>query len=149
MDLENLRHVDAGHPERHQHLDDQLVPRRRGQVGRGAQPVGQLILACGRDPVALVLAVLAGAVGLDEPVTLKPLQGRVHLADVERPDLAGPGLELLAQLEAVLRALAEQRQQRVRDAHRVPRFSIILGIVLSRRALDATHSAPASGTMAG
>ena len=37
--------------------------------------------------------------------------------DVERPHLAGAGLELLAQLQPVLGALAEQGQQGVADAH--------------------------------
>jgi len=50
-------------------------------------------------------------------VSLKPLQRRVNLADVERPDLAGVRLELLAKLKPVLRTIAEQRQQRVPNAH--------------------------------
>ena len=56
-------------------------------------------------------------VGLDEAVPLEALQGRVHLPDVERPHLAGAGLELLPQLQPVLGTLAEQGQQGVPDAH--------------------------------
>ena len=36
--LDHVVHVDARHLQGHQHLDHQLVARRRGQVGRGAQP---------------------------------------------------------------------------------------------------------------
>ena len=61
--------------------------------------------------------LLVDVIGLDELVPLEPLQRRVHLADVERPDLAGPGLELLAELQPVLRSLAQQRQQCVSNAH--------------------------------
>ncbi len=46
-----------------------------------------------------------------------PLQGRVDLAHVERPHLPRARLELLPQLETVLRPLAEQGEQRVPDAH--------------------------------
>ena len=58
--------------------------------------LGQLRRAGGGDPEALLRAVVAVAVGLDQPVALQPLQRRVHLADVQRPHLAGPRLELLA-----------------------------------------------------
>src|SRR5262249_55916961 len=51
--------------------------------------------------------------------------------DVERPHLAGACLELLAQLQAVLRALAQQRQQRMPDAHGVTRLNIMLGSIPS------------------
>ena len=44
-------------------------------------------------------------------VALEALEGRVDLADVEGPHLAGARLELLAQLQAVLRAVAQERQQ--------------------------------------
>ena len=66
---------------------------------------------------ALLGALLGRVVGLDQPVALEALQRRVHLPHVERPDVAGPGLELLAQLQPVLGALAEQGQQGVADAH--------------------------------
>ena len=75
--------------------------------------------AVGGDPEALLRAVIPVIVRLDQAVTLEPLQRRVDLADVERPDLTGPRLELLAQLQPVLGPLAEQRQQRVPDAHDV------------------------------
>ena len=66
---------------------------------------------------ALLGALVGGVVGLDQPVALEALERRVHLPDVERPHLAGAGFELLAQLQAVLGALAEQGQQGVTDAH--------------------------------
>ncbi len=128
--LDDLVHVDAGQPDRDQDLDDQLVARRRAEVGRRAQPAGQLLGAVGGDPEPLLRAGIGVVVGLDEAVALQPLQGRVHLADVERPDLAGARLELLAQLQAVLRALAEQRQQRVPDAHDVTTLDIMPRIIL-------------------
>ena len=65
---------------------------------------------CGPSSLAVV--------GLDEPVALEALERRVHLPDVQRPHLAGPRLELLAQLQPVLRPLAQQREQGVADAHR-------------------------------
>ena len=69
------------------------------------------------EAVAILGAVLGGVVGLDQLVSLEPLQGRVHLPGVQRPDLAGASLELLSELEAVLRTLAEQGQQRMSDHH--------------------------------
>jgi len=130
MDLDDLMHVGAGHPERHQHLHHQLVPRRGGQVRRGTQPRGQLGQALAGDPEGLLRAVLRLVVGLDQPVPLQPLQRRVHLADVERPDFAGARLEFLAELQPVLRPLAEQRQQRMPDAHVGIPFSSMPGIIL-------------------
>ncbi len=87
-------------------------------------------LAAWADRVVLLRPVLAGAVGLGQPVALQPAQRLVHLADVQRPHLAGPGLELLAQLQPVLRPLRQQRQQYVRDAHGVTMPSIMPGIIL-------------------
>src|SRR6185369_12177114 len=83
------------------------------------------------DAEALLRTGFAVIVGLDEPVALQPLQGRVHLADVERPDLARPRLELRPQLKTVLGAFAQQRQQRVADAHGVIQLDIMLGMILS------------------
>ncbi len=102
-----------------------------GQVGRRAQPAGQLLGAVGGDPEPLLRAGIGVVVGLDQAVALQPLQRRVHLPDVERPHLAGARLELLAQLQAVLRALAQQRQQRMPDAHDVTALDIMLGSILS------------------
>ena len=64
-------------------------------------------------------ALRAGAVvvGVDEAVALEPLEGRVDLPDVERPHLAGAVLELLAELQPVLRSFAEQGEEGVADAH--------------------------------
>jgi len=58
--------------------------------------------------------------GFDQAVALKALQGRIDLADVERPDLAGAAHKFLPKLEPVLRPLAEQRQQRVSHRHLEP-----------------------------
>ena len=127
--LDHLMRVGARHPRRHQHLHHQLVTRRGGQVRRRAQPVGQRLPAAGRDPEPLLRPVLAGAVGLGQPVALQPAQRLVHLADVQRPHLAGPGLELLAQLQPVLRPLRQQRQQHVRDAHDITMPNIMPDII--------------------
>ena len=109
--------VGPGDLEGDQHLDHELVARGRHEVGRGAQPVGQLAVTGGRDPVALLRSLAFAVVGLDEPVPLEALERRVHLADVERPDLARPRLELVLQPQAVLRPLAEQGKERMGDAH--------------------------------
>ena len=109
--------VGARHPRRHQHLHHQLVAGRGGQVRRRAQPGGQRLPTLGRDPEPLLRPVLPGAVGFGQPIALQPTQRLVHLADVQRPHLARPCLELLAQLEPVLRPLRQQCQQHVRDAH--------------------------------
>jgi hypothetical protein len=116
VDLEDLPDVDSGNLERHQHLDHELVARGRHELGRRAKPARQLVGARGGDPVAL-LRPLAVPVALDEPVTLEPLQRRIDLADVERPDLARPRLELVLQAQAVLRLLAEQGKKRMGNAH--------------------------------
>ena len=83
-------------------------------------------------PEGLLRAVLAGVVGLDEPVALEPLERRVHLAGVQRPHLAGAGLELLAQLQPVLGSLAQQGQQRMADRHALF-LGIILGMLLHKQ----------------
>ena len=48
---------------------------------------------------------------------LEPLQRRVHLPDVQRPHRACPRLELVLQAQAVLRLLAQEREQGMRDTH--------------------------------
>ena len=105
VDLEEGAEVDVGEVQGDEHLDDELVAGRRRHVRRGAQPGLELVGPGGGQREG---ALRAGAVvvGVDEPVALEPLQGRVHLPDVERPHLAGAVLELLAELQPVLRALA-------------------------------------------
>src|ERR1019366_8577814 len=80
------------------------------------------------------------AVRLDQPVALQSLQGRVYLADVQGPDLSGPRLELLTELEAVLGPLAQQGEQCVADAHGRDCLrsilSIVSGWVLTIKGLD-------------
>src|SRR6202023_2352716 len=66
----------------------------------------------------------------------------------QRPDLARPCLELLAQLEPVLRSLTQQGQQGVPDAHTQPYLSSIPSILL-----DTTRErhpfCPVAGTEVG
>ena len=119
--LQHLVEIDAGKPQAHQHLDDQLVARWELGVGRGVQPLRQFVLAIRGDPVALLLPVGVGVVRLDQSITLQARQGRVDLPDVQRPYLTGSRLELLAQAKTERGTLAEQGQEGVRDAHR--RFS--------------------------
>jgi hypothetical protein len=121
VDLDDVVHVGTGQARRHQYLDDQLVARRRGQVRRRAQPARQLPLALTGDAETLLRSGVRRVVGLDEPVPFQPLQGRVDLSHIQRPHLAGARHELLAQLQSVLRALAQQREQGVPDAHDVLR----------------------------
>ena len=133
MHLDHLVHVDAGHPQATSTL---MTSSSRGGDVRSGGVRSQA--ASSSSPPAVIRKpfcgpVLAGVVGLDEPVPLEPLQGRVHLADVQRPDLAGPRLELLAELEAVLRALAQQREQGVPHAHDGMQLGIILSIVPAMR----------------
>ncbi len=129
MHLNHVVDIDIGHPERHHDLDDQLVARRRGEVRWGAEPVRQLLSALGRDPEAILRAALSGFVGFDQSVALEALERRVHLPHIERPDLSGSRLELLPQLEAVFRALAQEGQEAVTDAHRLTKPVIILSIL--------------------
>ncbi len=82
----------------HEHLDHQLVARRRCHVWRRAEPSVELCGAGIGDPERLLRASVGGVVGFRQSVTLEPLQGRVHLADVEWPDLPRTSLELLAEL---------------------------------------------------
>jgi hypothetical protein len=102
MHLQDLADVDPRDLQRNQHLDHELVARRRNELGRRAKPAGQLVGASRGDLVALARP-LAVAVGRDEPVPLEALQSRVDLADIERPDVARPRPELVLQPQAVLR----------------------------------------------
>src|ERR1019366_6636549 len=86
-------------------------------IRRRIEPVLQLGLAVRRDPEGLLGTLLGRVLGLDVPGVLEALERRVHLTDVERPDVAGTRLELLAQLKAIFGAFAQERQQGVPDAH--------------------------------
>ena len=94
-----------------------------------------------REAEPLLGPILGVVVGFDQPVPLEALQRGVHLSDVERPDLAGPRLELLPQLETVFRAFAEKCQQGVPDAHEDLDFVIIPGILLYSSTSVQTHAA--------
>src|SRR5439155_19630630 len=76
------------------------------------------------------------------------LQGRVDLSDVEGPHLARPSLELLSELQAVLRPLAQQRQQGMSDAHSHHPLSLIPSSILSilREGQETFHGCSAGGT---
>ena len=128
--LQDLVHVRPGDLQGDQHLDHQLVARRRDEVGRGAKPVGQLAVAGGGDPVPLPRSFAFPVVGLDEPVPLEALEGGVDLPDVERPDLARPGLELVLEPQAVLRPFAQEREESVWDAQERLQRAIILRTIL-------------------
>src|SRR5262245_21744381 len=95
--LQDLVNVRPGHLEGDEHHYHELVARRRNQVRRRAQPVRELAVAGRGDPVPLPRALALSVVALDEAVPFETLERRVDLADVERPDVAGPGLELALQ----------------------------------------------------
>jgi hypothetical protein len=143
VDLQVLVDVGPRHLQGDQHLDHELVARGRHEVGRGAKPLGQLALAGRRDPVPLPRPFAFPVVGLDEPVPFEALEGGVHLPDVERPDLARSGLELVLKSEAVLRPFAQQSKEGVWDAHERLQRTIILSTILgiyrsaSRRRVDS------------
>ena len=117
VDLQEGGDVDLGEVEGDEHLDDELVPRRRRHVRGRAEP-GLELVGPRRGQREDALRSGAVVVGVDESVALEPLEGRVDLPDVERPHLAGSVLELLAELQPVLRSLAEQGEEGVADAHR-------------------------------
>jgi hypothetical protein len=52
--LQDLVDVDPWDLEGDEHLDHELVPRRRHQLGRRAKPGSQIVLAGRRDPVPLL-----------------------------------------------------------------------------------------------
>ena len=135
VDLDDLVHVHPGHTQSREDLYHELVPWGRYEGRRCAQPPGQLLHALGRDPEALMALVVAGPLAGDKAVALETLEGRVHLPDVERPDVAGARLELLAELEAVLRPLAQEGEKCVPDAHEVDFRPNILSILLSSLSL--------------
>ena len=128
MHLQDLVDVGPGDLQCDQHLDHELVARRRHKLGWSTQPLGQLALARGRDPVALARTLARPVVGLDESVAFKALQRRVHLPDIQRPDLAGPRLELVLQPQSVRRPFTQQGQQGVGHAHEWLHSAVILSI---------------------
>ena len=95
-----------------QHLQHQFVAGRRIVVRHELPPRGELLPTRSRQRVALPLglAVTVGKRPLDESVTREPIECRVDLTDIERPDAAGRGLELDLQLMAVPGAIRKQRQ---------------------------------------
>ena len=142
--LQDLVDIRPGNLEGDEHLDHELVARGRHEVGWGAKPVGQLARAGGRDPVPLPRALALPVVGHDEPVALEALEGRVHLADVERPHLARLRLELILESQAVLRAFAQQGEEGVGDAHERLHSTIIPSSILSIDRLRKSFCAASS-----
>src|SRR5262245_40408793 len=107
MPLQDLLDVGSGDLQRDEHLDPELVARGRDELRWRAQPVAELTRPFASDPVALLRALAFAVVGLDESVTFEALQRRVHLADVQRPHLAGARLEFVLQPETVLWPVAQ------------------------------------------
>ena len=83
-------------------LEEELVAKPGGGR-RSCDPARERLAAGVGERVDALLARVAGHVlAVDEAVALEPLQGRVHLAGVERRERgAEPLLELLLQLVAV------------------------------------------------
>ena len=77
-----------------------------------------MFLNCGGGPLAV-------SVGGDEPVALQALQGRIDLADVERPDFARTRLELALQPQPVLRLLPQEGEESMGDAHVLLQVNIL------------------------
>ena len=132
VDLDDVVHRDAANTQRSEDLDHELIARRRGHVRRRIEPVGELLGPCLSDVKPLLRTLLLGFVGFHKSIALESLQRRVHLADVERPHFAGARLELLLELEAVLRAFTEEGENGVPDTHCAARSLIILSMVQAR-----------------
>lgn len=62
----------------------------------------------------------ARATGPHQPGRGEPIEGGVHLADVERLPSGGPGDDFAVQLEAVLLTQEESAQQGRSESHRHP-----------------------------
>ena len=103
--------------DRHQHLQHQLVARRRVVDRHGLPPRAELFPAGGGELVRLLPVVLGDG---DETVALETFERRVDLPDVERPDAAGGLFELGLQLIAVAPPVVEQGKQSFTHSHWLP-----------------------------
>jgi len=89
LGLDDALDVDVRHGHGQGQLDDQLVPWCVATVDRGVPPTG------GLGPALIGQAIGDSALGvrasgtLDQSVTLKPVQSRIDLPDVERPGATG------------------------------------------------------------
>src|SRR5699024_3021733 len=93
LHLDHRGHIDSGNGRRERDLDHQFIPLRRPPLHRLVPPLAR------RLPTALAETVQldsfgTGSRGGDEPVPLESLQGRVHLADIERPSASCACFEL-------------------------------------------------------
>src|SRR5262249_46945266 len=83
--------ADPGHLRSEGALDRECVWGWRDGLGGRAHSARALFGAGVGDAEALLLLrPLAIGVARDGPIPLEPLQCRVHLADIQRPHLAGP-----------------------------------------------------------
>ena len=126
--------------DREQHLEEELVPRRRARRrGPCVHQAPSSSRPDGGDGVALLPV---GLVAHHQAVALQPVEGRVHLPDVERPGLARRRLEGGLQLVPVARPLVQQGQQAL--SHRHGYRVCILGMPPSR-SVSAQHRPPVVG----
>jgi len=107
-DRSDIRHA---RPHREYQLDRQLLAGNHLARHRRIEPPAQLIPPGVGDLVDL-LAVGLGT-SRNQTVPLQAPQGRVHLPDVQRPDIPGRGLELGLQPVAVRWPGGQQRQKAV------------------------------------
>ena len=97
-----------------QDLDRELVARWRLVARHRVPPRAELLRSGRGDAVGALTVALVGG---DESVALEPVERRVDLADVDRPDTAGRGLEAGLQLVPVRRFPVEQGQQALANTH--------------------------------
>src|SRR6185436_20735392 len=152
LPLEERGDVDVARRDREEHLDRQLVAGRGLDHDRVVEPLAELGAARRCDSV-LPPVLFGGRVpvdGLDEPVPLQPLDGRVDLPDVERPVATGSPLEGSLELVAVAGSLVEEREQSVPDRHAGQSTYSVCTVNSDRRNGDlAAPTAPTSGPGSG
>jgi hypothetical protein len=114
--LDHVGDVDARRGDGERELDGEFVARAVGGADGRGEPAGEVAAARVRDRVRTLTGLVLGE-RLDQAVAFQARQRRIDLADVERPGGTGRVLERGAQLVAVGRAVLEQREQTVFDAH--------------------------------
>ena len=116
LGLDDGTDVHAGRADRHRELDGQLVTGRAAAVHGRLEPAPQLGAPGVGDDVERVAGVVLAALG-DHAVALQAVEGRIDLADVERPGGTGARLELRTELGAVARAVLKEGEEPVADGH--------------------------------